>query len=277
MELSVIDAQVHAYERDHPGRPWVGRLQGPPSVTGDEMVAAMDDAGVDRAVLVSPWTMYRTDASYACEVYSSHPDRFRLVKPVNPRDGGAAEEVSAWADTPGAVAVRLMAGFTESFRADDPGVAAVVAAAARERLPVCVFCDGRPAIMGELAHLHPDAQFVLDHLGLHQELDPPPPEQPFAGLPDVLALAEYPNIALKVTGACTLSHRPFPFDDLWEPLGRLIDGFGVERCMWGTDWTRAVDFVGYRASVDAFRDHFPLSPTDRAALMSGTAERIFGW
>ena len=40
----MIDAEVHAYECDHPSRPWVGMLHGPPSVTGDEMVAAMDDA-----------------------------------------------------------------------------------------------------------------------------------------------------------------------------------------------------------------------------------------
>jgi predicted TIM-barrel fold metal-dependent hydrolase len=93
----------------------------------------------------------------------------------------------------------------------------------------------------------------------------------------VLALARYPNIAVKVTGACTLSHRPFPFDDLWEPINRLVDAFGIQRCMWGTDWTRAVDFASYRESVDAFRDHFPLSPTDRATLMSRTAEQIFGW
>jgi L-fuconolactonase len=277
MELSVIDSQVHAYECDHPSRPWIGMLHGPSSVTGDEMVAAMDDAGVDRAVLVSPWILYRSDASYACDVYTSHPDRFRVVKPIDPFEDGAAAEVSVWAATPGAVAIRLMPGLTKGFRSDHSGVAAVVAAAARERLPVCVFSSGRPAVVGELAALHPDAQFVLDHLGLRQNFVPPPPEDPFAALADVLALARYPNIAVKVTGACTLSHRPFPFDDLWEPINRLVDAFGIQRCMWGTDWTRAVDFASYRESVDAFRDHFPLSPTDRATLMSRTAEQIFGW
>ena len=61
----IIDSQVHAYERDHPGRPWAGVLAGPPEVTGDDMAAAMDAAGVDGALLVSPYTMYRFDASYA--------------------------------------------------------------------------------------------------------------------------------------------------------------------------------------------------------------------
>ena len=38
----IFDSQVHAYERNHPGRPWVGTLHGPAEVTGDQMVAAMD-------------------------------------------------------------------------------------------------------------------------------------------------------------------------------------------------------------------------------------------
>ena len=43
--MVTIDAQVHAYERNHPGRPWVGNLYGPAEVTGDQMVAAMDAVG----------------------------------------------------------------------------------------------------------------------------------------------------------------------------------------------------------------------------------------
>jgi predicted TIM-barrel fold metal-dependent hydrolase len=71
--MVTIDAQVHAYERDHPGRPWAGVLAGPPEVTGDDMVAAMAAVGVDGAVLVSPFTMYGYDASYALTVHQQHP------------------------------------------------------------------------------------------------------------------------------------------------------------------------------------------------------------
>ena len=78
----LIDAQVHAYERNHPGRPWIGHLHGPPEVTGEQLVAAMDAVGVDGALLVSPWSMYRYDASYACAVQARHPERFAL-EPVS--------------------------------------------------------------------------------------------------------------------------------------------------------------------------------------------------
>jgi len=62
--MLTIDSQVHTYERNHPGRPWASVLRGPAAVTGDDMVAAMDAVGVDGALLVSPFAMYRYDASY---------------------------------------------------------------------------------------------------------------------------------------------------------------------------------------------------------------------
>ena len=75
-----IDVQVHAYERNHPARPWAGFLQGPDQVTGDDMVEAMDKVGVDGAILISPFSLYQYDASYALEVYAKHPGRFGLVR-----------------------------------------------------------------------------------------------------------------------------------------------------------------------------------------------------
>ena len=49
--MAVIDVQVHAYERNHPGRPWAGHLHGPASATGEEMIAAMDAVGVDLSLI----------------------------------------------------------------------------------------------------------------------------------------------------------------------------------------------------------------------------------
>src|SRR5215470_14485371 len=106
--MLTIDAQVHAYERNHPGRPWAAVLHGPPEVTGDDMVKAMDAVGVDGAILVSVFTMYRFDASYALQVRARHPGRFALVKRVDPNNPGVAETVAQWAATDGAVAIRIM-------------------------------------------------------------------------------------------------------------------------------------------------------------------------
>jgi L-fuconolactonase len=82
---------------------------------------------------------------------------------------------------------------------------------------------------------------------------------------------------VKISGACTLSHEGFPYNDLWDPLGRIFDAFGVDRCMWGTDWTRAVAFLTYAQGVEAFRVTDRLSDTDRALLMGETLQRVYKW
>ena len=238
--MPIFDAQVHAYERNHPGRPWVGTLQGPPEVTGDQMVAAMDEVGVDGAVLVSPFSMYRYDASYAMEVYAAHPSRFRLVKPVDPIDPRVADTIADWASTKGTVGIRVFLRDTASTDPADPAINRVLAMAGRHSLPVNLACTGRLEQAAQLAARNPNTQVVIDHLGLQQPPAPPAPPQPFAELPKVLALASHPNIAIKISGACTLSHEPFPYKDIWDPLGRIFDAFSLNRCMWGTDWTRAV-------------------------------------
>ena len=121
MATPTIDCQVHAYERNSAARPWSGFLQGPDEVTGDDMVSAMDRVKVDGALLVSPFSMYRYDPSYALEVYSKHASRFALIKPFDPHSSSIDEEVSEWANTPGVVGARIMLN-AEEFAPDHPGV-----------------------------------------------------------------------------------------------------------------------------------------------------------
>jgi L-fuconolactonase len=275
--MLTIDAQVHTYERNRPGRPWAAVLHGPPEVTGDDMVAAMDEVGVDGALLVSPFTMYRYDASYALQVYAAHPGRFGLIKPVDPSDPAVADTIAEWAATKGAVGIRIMMRGEVSTDPADPGINLVLAEGARHSLPVNLLCWGRLEQARQLAARNPNTMVVIDHLGLQQPFEPPAPAEPFADLPKLLALADHDNIAVKITGACTLSHEPFPYKDIWGPLGRIFDAFGLDRCMWGTDWTRAVGLLTYGQGVEAFRVTERLSDSDRAVLMGGTLQRIYRW
>jgi len=275
--MPTIDVQVHAYERNHRGRPWVGTLVGPEEVTGDQMVKAMDEVGVDGAILVSPFSMYGYDASYALEVRAKHPGKFGLVKPVDPTDPAVADTIAGWAAQDGSVGIRVMMRDTVSTDPADPGLNRVLAAAARHSLPVNLLCWGRLEQAGQLAARNRNTQLVIDHLGLQQPFEPPPPAQPWADLPKVLALAQHDNVAIKISGACTLSHEKFPYDDIWDPLGRLFDAFGFHRCMWGTDWTRAVKLLTYKEGVEAFRVTSRLSDSDRAQLMGGAVAQIYKW
>jgi predicted TIM-barrel fold metal-dependent hydrolase len=102
-------------------------------------------------------------------------------------------------------------------------------------------------------------------------------ENGFDELPKLLALAAFPNIVVKITGACTLSRGGYPYSDIWEPLARIFDAFGLERCLWGTDWTRAVELMTYAEGVDSFLKSDRLSDTDRAMLMGESTARTYRW
>lgn len=275
--MVTIDAQVHAYERDHSGRPWAAVLHGPPEVTGDDMAAAMDAVGVDGALLVSAFTMYRYDASYALEVHAAHPGRFGVIKPVDPTDPAVADTIADWAATNGTVGIRIMLNRGQSTDPADPGINRVLAAAAQHALPVNLMCTGRLEQVRLLAARNPNTMLVIDHLGQQQPFEPPAPAEPFADLAKLLELAAHDNIAVKITGACTLSHEPFPYNDLWDPLWRIFDAFGLNRCMWGTDWTRAVALLTFEQGVEAFRVTDRLSDSDRATLMGETLQRVYNW
>ena len=271
-----IDSQVHAYERDHPGRPWAGTLTGPDEVSGDDMVAAMDAVGVDGALLVSPFSMYRYDPAYALEVYERHPGRFGLIKPFDPESDAIAEEMAEWTSKPGVVGARLMLVAWE-FEPDDPRPNRILAAAAQAGVPVNVMASWKLPLLRELARRNPNTQIVIDHLGIAQPMDPPAPPEPFADIDNVLSLAELDNVAIKISGACTLSHHPFPYPDIWEPLRRIFDAYGFQRCLWGTDWTRAVNLLTYEQGVEAFRVTDQLSESERVALMGGSLTQIYNW
>ena len=138
-------------------------------------------------------------------------------------------------------------------------------------------CTGRLDQAGGLAARNGNTQLVIDHLGLPQPHVPPAPAEPFADLTKLLGLAVHENVAVKVSGACTLSREQFPYKDIWDPLGQVFDAFGFGRCMWGTDWTRAVNLLTYEQGVEAFRVTERLSDSERAALMGETLTKIYKW
>ena len=128
---TIIDAQVHAYEANTPKRPWDRVPNWPAHVTGDEMVAAMDKVGVDGAIYISPFSMYRYDASYAVEAQRAHPDKFALVKPVDPDDPAVADVIAEWKKTPGTVGIRIIMTKEAKRAPDDPGLDRILRAAVK--------------------------------------------------------------------------------------------------------------------------------------------------
>jgi predicted TIM-barrel fold metal-dependent hydrolase len=273
----IIDSQIHAYEANTTNRPWRTVANWPPSATGDEQVAAMDKLGIDGAIFISAFSMYGYDASYAVEVQRKHPGRFGIVKPVNPDDPAVLETIAEWKRQPGAVGIRVIVLQEPGRNPSDQGLDRVLREAVRHDFPVNILCWGNLERGTAVIDRHPDTRFIIDHLGILQPRTPPAPPQPWADLPKVLELARRKNAVIKVSGACTLSQKPYPFPDIWDPLARLFDAWGFERCLWGTDWTRAFAVVNYERAVEPFRKTDRLSGTERAMLMGGACAKAYGW
>src|SRR5262249_50443986 len=275
-QMTIIDSQVHAYEANTSKRPWHSVPNWPDHVTGDEMVAAMDKVGVDSAILISPFSMYGYDASYAVEVQRAHPDRFAIVKPVDPDDPAVDDVIADWKQTSGAVGVRII--MKEAKREPNaPGLDRILRAAVKHDLPVNILCWGNVDAGTALIDHHPDTRFIIDHLAILQPRTPPAPSQPWTELPKVLDLAKRKNAVIKVSGACTLSKNPYRFPDTWDPRARAFAAWGLDRGFWGTDWTRAYAVVNYEQAVEPFFKTDRLSESERAMLMGGACAKAYRW
>lgn len=277
MSTPVIDCQVHAYEPNTPARPWHTVPNWPEHVTGDEMVEAMDAVGVDGAILVSAFSLYQYDASYAIDVQRAHPGKFGLVKPLDPDDPATADVVADWKATAGTVGVRIMMTHGAEPGAEHEGLDRIAHEAARHGFPINLLCWGKLDDGMALIDRNPNTRFVLDHIGLLQPRERPAPPEPWADVPKVLELAKRDNAAIKISGAGTLSHEPYPYPDIWDPLARIFDAWGIDRCLWGTDWTRAATVLSYKEGVEPFRLTDRLSDDERAMLMGGACARFYDW
>jgi L-fuconolactonase len=289
--FELIDAQVHVWEADHPGRPWAtdprkaiaGLISGTPAwrdmepVSDTGLLAAMDAEGVDGAVLVTSATHYGFDNSYALEC-AARSSRLRVVGRVDPERPGAPEFVAGWMHHPRAVGLRVLVVAEDERQAlRDGRYDGVFAAAQRHGVPICTYPIGQAAAVARLARRFSELSLVVDHLGLAQPPMRRVQEDRFAGLADVLALAEYPNVTVKLSGTPTLSRQAPPFADVWPPVHRLLEAFGCERVMWGTDWTRTRPICGLRDQVRFLTDTAELSTSDKRQLLSATARRVFRW
>jgi predicted TIM-barrel fold metal-dependent hydrolase len=213
------------------------------------------------------------------EVQKKHPGRFAIVKPIDPDDPAAADVVADWKKTPGTVGIRIISTREpgRERKADDPGFDRILKAAVKHDFPVNILCWGNLDTGAAIIDRHPDVRFIVDHLGILQPRTPPAPEKPWADLPKVLDLAKRKNAVIKISGACTLSKEPYPYNDIWDPLRRIFDAWGMDRCLWGTDWTRAFAVVDYEKAVKPFLETKRLSEAERAMLMGGATAKAYGW
>src|SRR5215831_4891548 len=168
-------------------------------VTFEQMIAAMDAAGVDKAALVQASTCYGHDNSYVADAVAASPSRFTGVFSVDMLAPDAPDRMRYWRDK-GLTGLRLFTfGSTLTTQADwidDPRAFPAWKAADDLGLPICMQMSqsALPQLIAMVKRF-PGVKVILDHLA-RPVLDDGPP---YAAAASLFDLAQYPAVHLKVT------------------------------------------------------------------------------
>jgi L-fuconolactonase len=273
--MIIIDSQVHVWPPDRPDRRLGPGHDERTPYSYEQLLADMDRAGVHRAILVPP-SIDRNRNDYALEAVRKYPNRFAVMGKVALETGAGKDVLKGWRDQPGMLGVRL----TFHRDADRPWLSDGTAdwfwpEAAFHDIPVMVHAPERLAEIGEIAERYPELRVIIDHMGFARAtMD----DAAGPAVERLNALAQYPNVFVKVSALPAFSTEPYPFKNLHEPLRRVIEAFGARRAFWGSDITRVPKSCSYRQVVTQFTEELDfLSADDLDWIMGRGLAECLRW
>ena len=275
----IVDAQVHLWKASTPDWPWVPgmkpQMAEPFSI--EKLLSMMDEAGVDRVVIVPPsWPGDRND--YALEAARRYPTRFGVMGRITLRNPKSAALLPKWREQPGMLGVRVTFLSKDIAMLSDGSADWFWPAAEKAGLPVMFLASEQGAAMARIAERHPGLQLIADHMGMSLA-NPAVVDGKFTEvIKHTLMLAKYPNVSVKLSSAPTYSREAYPFRDMTPPIKMLFDAFGPRRCYWGTDITNAFDKATYRQRITHFTETLDfLSAQDQDWVMGRAILERLKW
>jgi predicted TIM-barrel fold metal-dependent hydrolase len=241
--------------------------------TVEELIKAMDDAGVAKAAVVHSSTTYGFDNSYVIDSCARYKDRLVAVGSVDMLAEDASTVIQALAEA-GLAGLRIFTGgSTKAFdpsELDNPKAFRAWEALVELNLPMCIQTApiGLPQVR-RLAERFTDARIILDHLG-RPDVQQGPPYAEAAGL---FELADLPNIFLKLT--------PRIFDEMNKGKAsaasffpRVVEAFGARRMAWGSNFPSSTGTLG-QILEGAEAGLACLGEEDRAWIFGKTAQELY--
>jgi predicted TIM-barrel fold metal-dependent hydrolase len=272
----IVDAQAHLWKAESPDWKWVpGRTpQLPEPFTIEKLVTLMDEGGIDRAVIVPPsWPGDRND--YGLEAAQRYPKRFAVMGriPMNPE---SARLLPKWLEQPGMVGIRLTFMREQAALLTSGAADWFWPAAEKAGIPVMFFAPDNIAKFVPIAERHPGLTLIVDHMSLMLETARERRIGP--AIDEVVKLAKYPNVSVKLSSAPNFSLEAYPFRDMTEPLKGCFDAFGPRRCYWGTDLTNSMAKATYRQRAEHFTKELAfLSEDDKDWVMGKAILARLNW
>jgi L-fuconolactonase len=286
--MDIVDAQVHV------GR---GKIEA--------TLEAMDALGISSVIIDEFWGTgpgthfshidpghrlpngaWRATWPTALEASQCFPARFAFLARIDPQDPQLESVMRVAGSTPNCCAFRIQPVWTADEAAGfaQGSYHALLDIAQDIGLPVCVFIPGYVELLEPYVKKYPRLNFVIDHCGMgFGSLPPvrPAPAHQFAAspayFPQVLALAQYPNTALKWSHAQDrFGVQDYPYAGLRPYLRRAIAAFGANRVIWASDKT-VIPAHSWSNLLNYLRDDPELSREEKAWVLGRSARAIFNF
>ncbi|MGE8163368.1 amidohydrolase family protein [Paraburkholderia sp. NPDC080076] len=277
--MNIIDIHPHIIsddEKRYPPAPLFGKRsdwsQERPN-TVETLIKAMDEAGVAKAAVVHSSTTYGFDNSYVVDGCNQYADRLVAVGSVDMLADDVPAVIKTWTGK-GLAGLRIFTGgSTKDFdpsELDNPKSFKAWETLAELKLPMCIQTGpvGLPQVR-MLAEKFSSVNIILDHLGRPDVLDGPP----YANAASLFALADLPNIYLKLT--------PRIFGDVTKERASaetffpgVVEAFGAQRLAWGSNFPTSPGTLS-EILATAERGLACLGEEDRAWIFGKTAQRLY--
>jgi predicted TIM-barrel fold metal-dependent hydrolase len=271
--MQIVDAQIHLWGTGLPSNLAHRQVT---SFTAAEAIAMMDEGGVDAAVIHPPgWDPGSTEMAFAA--VRNYPGRFAIMGAAPLDRPESRSRIATWRGQPG------MLGLRYGFLADparwwlhDGSLDWLWAAAEEAGVPIAMLATGSLSEIGRIAERHPGLRLTIDHLGGRGGTTTLKDAAAMTHIPELLALAKLPNVAVKATGAPGYSSEPYPFPAIQVYLRQIYDAFGPRRMLWGTDITKMP--CSWRQCVTMFTEELPwLGEADKRLVMGEAVCAWWGW
>jgi predicted TIM-barrel fold metal-dependent hydrolase len=266
----IVDAQIHMWPPNTPERPWVPgfRPQIPEPMTIERVVPMIDEAGVDRVVIVPP-NLEGNRLDYGQDAARRYPGRFGIMGHVELNNPAEAARLATWRQQPAVLGIRLnIAGRQEAWLTDGT-TDWLWPAAEKARVPIMFLTHLQTNQFAKIAERHPALPLIIDHMGVSSQTLQ---EKKMAdAVEQSVALAKYPNVSVKLSSTPLFSTEAYPWRDVTPHLRKLFDAYGPRRSHWGTDVTNSYAKASYKQRVAHFTETLDFLTEDDKDWVMGRA------
>ncbi|MGH8648280.1 MAG: amidohydrolase family protein [Burkholderiales bacterium] len=279
MVSRIIDIHPHIISKDTQ-RYLIAPLGGKRSVWSSErpidfenLIASMNEAGVNKAAIVHSSTTYGYDNSYMCDSIATQPKRFTGVGAVDFAAPDASEKIRYWHGKRVTGLRIFSAGSTMEKQADtldDPKTFKAWETCAELKIPVVTQLRREGLYMlFTLIRRFPNVKIIVDHLMHAPRGDQPP----YARAAFLFELAKYPNLHFKLsTNNVRFSKDGGATPETFFP--KLVQEIPANRIAWGSNYPASKGTL--KEMVDEAKAALScLKQSDQEWIFSKTAQSLY--